>query len=49
MKTLTHRQRDVLEFIGQTIDNAGAAPTLREIAAHFRFRSVKAAADHVAA
>lgn len=49
MKTLTHRQQDVLEFIGQTIDNAGAAPTFREIAAHFRFRSVKAAADHVAA
>lgn len=49
MNPLTQRQQDVLEFIRQTIDRAGVAPTLREIAAHFRFRSVKAAADHVAA
>jgi len=49
MKSLTPRQQDVLEFVRETIDRAGVAPTLREIAAHFRFRSVKAAADHVAA
>lgn len=49
MKTLTRRQQDVFEFIRQTIERLGVAPTLREIAAHFRFRSVKAAADHVAA
>lgn len=49
MNPLTQRQQAVIEFIGQTIDDAGVAPTLREIAAHFRFRSVKAAADHVAA
>ncbi len=49
MNPLTQRQQAVIEFIGQTIDDAGVAPTLREIAAHFRFRSVKAAADHVTA
>jgi repressor LexA len=49
MKSLTQRQQDVLAFIRQTIDRGGLAPTLREIAAHFRFRSVKAAADHVTA
>jgi repressor LexA len=49
MKSLTQRQQDVIQFIRQTIDRAGVAPTLREIAAHFRFRSVKAAADHVTA
>jgi repressor LexA len=49
MKTLTARQQAVLDFVRQTIDRTALAPTLREIAAHFRFRSVKAAADHVAA
>lgn len=49
MKTLTQRQADVLAFIRGAVERAGVAPTLREIAAHFRFRSVKAAADHVAA
>jgi len=49
MISLTQRQQDVIGFIRQTIDRVGVAPTLREIAAHFRFRSVKAAADHVSA
>jgi repressor LexA len=49
MNTLTQRQREVLEFIQRTLQRQGAAPTLREIAAHFRFRSPKAAADHVTA
>jgi len=49
MKSLTARQQEVIEFIRHSVDRAGVAPTLREIAAHFRFRSVKAAADHVTA
>lgn len=49
MKPLTLRQQEVLEFIQTTQQRSGIAPTLREIAAHFRFRSVKAAADHVTA
>ncbi|HNQ89954.1 MAG TPA: transcriptional repressor LexA [Verrucomicrobiota bacterium] len=47
MNTLTDRQQQVLEFIRRTLQQNGIAPTLREIADHFRFRSVKAAADHV--
>lgn len=49
MKTLTPRQRAVLDFVRDSIERTALAPTLREIASHFRFRSVKAAADHVAA
>lgn len=49
MKSLTSRQQQVLDFVRGTIERAGVAPTLREIAAHFGFRSVKAAADHVQA
>ncbi len=49
MKSLTDRQQEVLGFVRATIMRTGIAPTLREIAARFRFRSVKAAADHVAA
>lgn len=49
MQPLTSRQQQVLEFVQATLDRSGAAPTLREIAAQFRFRSVKAAADHVRA
>jgi repressor LexA len=49
MNRLTERQKQVFEFVRNTILRTGVAPTLREIAAQFRFRSVKAAADHVAA
>lgn len=47
MERLTDRQQAVFEFVRNTIARTGIAPTLREIAAQFRFRSVKAAADHV--
>src|ERR671931_425296 len=47
MRELTKRQRQVLEFI-QSEQRAGEpAPTLREIAAHFGFKSSRAAADHL--
>ncbi|MBM3882797.1 MAG: repressor LexA [Verrucomicrobia bacterium] len=49
MKTLTPRQLQVLGFIQAQIERLGVPPTFREIASHFRFRSVKAAVDHVAA
>jgi repressor LexA len=48
-QTLTARQQEVLEFVWAAIAQTGIAPTLREIAAQFRFRGVKAAADHVTA
>jgi len=49
MKTLTDRQGQVLDFIREQQEGAGTTPSLREIAAHFGFRSMTAAADHVRA
>lgn len=49
MKDLTPRQRQILDFIHERQQRLGVAPSLREIAAHFRFRSMNAAADHVRA
>lgn len=44
---LTKRQRQILEFV-LSVQRAGeSTPTLREIAAHFGFRSSRAAADHL--
>ena len=47
MSYLTERQRDVLEFIRRTLEATGVAPTLQEIASHFRFRSTASAQKHV--
>jgi len=47
--TLTRRQQEVLAFIQLTQQRHGFCPSLREIAGHFGFRSMKAAADHVRA
>jgi repressor LexA len=49
MDSLTVRQQAILEFIQNATEQNGVAPTLREIAAHFQFRSMNAAADHVRA
>jgi repressor LexA len=47
MSGLTRRQRQVLDFV-QSVQRAGdSPPTLREIAAHFGFKSSRAAADHL--
>jgi repressor LexA len=48
MKELTQRQRDVLGFITEYINNHSYPPTIREIADHFSI-SIKAAHDHVGA
>ena len=45
----TKRQQQVLDFIQRNQQTEGTAPTFREIAAHFGFRSPRAASDHVAA
>src|SRR4051794_11130018 len=47
MAELTQRQREVLEFVQAALQQGQPAPTLREIAAHFKFRSSRAAADHL--
>jgi repressor LexA len=49
MRTLTPRQQQVLDFIQAAQEAGNSGPTLREIAAHFGFKSPKAAADHVTA
>jgi len=49
MKELTERQKQVLEFIRHKQDSERLTPTLREIAAHFRFSSANAALAHVQA
>ena len=49
MKKLTLRQSQILEFLQDRYDVIGNAPTYREIAAYFGFKSPKAAADHISA
>jgi repressor LexA len=49
MKNLTTRQQQVLNFIRGQQETDGTTPSLREMAAHFGFRSMTAAADHVRA
>ena len=45
---LTERQAQVLRFIRTAALEHGSPPTVREIAAHFRMASPKAAQDHLA-
>lgn len=49
MKALTDRQQRVLDFIRERQDMGEGTPSLREIAGHFGYRSMNAAADHVRA
>jgi repressor LexA len=49
MNLLTPRQQEVLAFIQTTQQQSGFCPSHRDIARHFGFKSVKAAADHLAA
>ena len=49
MRDLTSRQQQVLDFIVSSQQARGVPPSLREIAGHFNFRSMTAAADHVRA
>ncbi len=47
MKELTKPQRSILEFIGRQQRETGVAPSFREIADHFGFRSLTTVADHL--
>ena len=49
MESLTARQLEILNFIRSHQSEQGVVPSLREIARHFGFRSMTAAADHVRA
>ncbi|RJP57936.1 MAG: transcriptional repressor LexA [Candidatus Auribacter fodinae] len=46
-KTLTGRQREILDFIAAHAEEAGYAPSLQEIAAHFRFTSITTVVNHL--
>ena len=48
MRELTERQKEVLSFIAEYINNHSYPPTIREIAENFEI-SVKGAHDHVTA
>jgi len=45
MSPLTERQREILAFI----DSQNPPPTIRDVAAHFNFRSHTTAAQHIRA
>ena len=46
---LTDRQREVLDFLGESIRKRGYPPTLREIGSHFGIRSTNGVNDHLRA
>ena len=46
---LTDRQREILDFISQSISERGYPPTLREIGLHFGIRSTNGVNDHLRA
>jgi len=46
---LTERQKDVLKFIYQQIKTTNLPPTIREIAAHFKFSSTGTVRDYLKA
>lgn len=48
-KNLTSRQREVLKFILEHVEQEGVPPTSREIQSHFGFSSQTAAMDHLRA
>jgi len=47
--SLTDRQREVLDFISDSIKKRGYPPTLREIGCHFGIRSTNGVNDHLRA
>ncbi len=49
MEALTKRQQELLDFIRKCEEKDGVIPTMREIAAHFGFRSPRTVTDHVVA
>jgi repressor LexA len=48
-EALTDRQRQVLDFIGRSIERRGYPPTLREIGEHMGIRSTNGVNDHLKA
>ena len=49
MRGLTHRQKEVLEYIGEFQRNRGFAPAVRDIAKHFQLVSAAGVHKHIKA
>ena len=49
MRPLTHRQQQVLDYIGDHVESFGYPPTLREIAKQFDLSGPRAAVKHLEA
>ena len=49
MKKMTRRQNQILEYIQKCQQKDGITPSMRDIAAHFGFRSPRTVTDHVEA
>ncbi|MCB1114100.1 MAG: transcriptional repressor LexA [Chlamydiia bacterium] len=49
MKTLTKRQKEILDFISDSIGSKGYSPTYREIQSEFDFSSVGSVVGHIKA
>ena len=47
MAELTKKQQQILDFIQKTQQSTGFTPSYRDIAAHFGFRSMSTAVEHV--
>lgn len=47
MAELTRRQRQIVEFVERHVQRTGVAPTFKEIADQFGFRSLTTVADHL--
>ena len=46
---LTKRQKEILDFLSEFIDQNGYSPSMEEIAAHFHFASLNAVFKHLEA
>jgi len=47
MKTLTDEQSRIFDFLVESVERLGAPPTIREIAAHFGYRSINNVRQHL--
>jgi len=47
MKELTKRQKQVLDYISQSIQKTGNSPTFKEISGHFGFASLHSVVRHI--
>jgi repressor LexA len=49
MRELSRRQQQILDYIQKCVQTQGVAPSVRDIASHFEFRSVATVSEHLMA